>query len=173
MFRFASTLLPVVAPDSNRLAPDAALRPTRIGILGQIAIGVLLAASFISGLLIWRGKHLQLVNGESPGWLHSVVVVHGCLNPILCILFGILLAHHIRVGWQMRANLLSGVVMEAAFFGMILTGLGLYYTGSEEWRQRISLAHRICGLALPVGLAWHWFAGLNWGRRIGQKSQAG
>jgi hypothetical protein len=127
---------------------------------------VLLLASFVSGILVWRGKHLQLENQETPSWLPDMIVVHGSLNPFLCVLFGYLLCQHIRVGWQMRANLVSGFIMEAAFAGLILSGAGLYYVGAEEWREWISIAHRACGVLLPASLAWHWLAGLAWARRV-------
>jgi hypothetical protein len=158
-------MLRVLKPEPTSPCLDPVTRPTRIVLLGQLAIAALLLASFVSGVLIWRGKHLQVEQLQAPAWLHSVIVLHGCLNPLLAILFGYLLCHHIRLGWQMRANLLSGFFMEAAFIALILSGAGLYYAGSEVWRERLSLTHRISGLALPAGLAWHWISGLIWARR--------
>lgn len=140
-------------------------RPGRLPALGIAAIVLLLGAAFFSGLAVWWGQTIQSEQMTAPTWLHPVLVLHGCLFPVQCILFGILLAHHIRMGWQLRANLLSGFVMEAVFFGLIATGAGLYYAGSEEWRERLIWAHRLFGLALPLTLGIHWFMGLRWARQ--------
>ncbi|HPU54692.1 MAG TPA: hypothetical protein PLH97_00210 [Verrucomicrobiota bacterium] len=153
-------------PEQTRTAKaDPASRPTRIAAAGQTVITLLLLAAFVSGALVWWGKRLQLQEGVSPSWLLGALVVHGSLNPALCALFGYLLCHHIRVGWQMRANLLSGFFMEAVFAGQILTGVGLYYAGSEAFRGALSSIHSVLGVLLPVGLAWHWWSGLRWARR--------
>jgi len=148
--------------------PDPATRPTRLSPAGQAAISLLLLLSLVSGVMIWRGKSIQAQELASPDWLHGAVVLHGALNPFLCVLFGYLLCQHIRVGWQMRANLVSGFLMEAAFAGLILTGAGLYYAGSAEWRERLEWAHRIMGILLPLALASHWIAGLLWAKKAVQ-----
>jgi cytochrome bd-type quinol oxidase subunit 2 len=56
--------------------------------------------------------------------------------------------------------------MEFVFAGLILSGVGLYYAGSAEWRNTWTWAHRILGLLLPVGLSVHWAAGRRWGETI-------
>lgn len=148
---------------------DPRTRPSRIPALGVAAIVCLLLAGFLTGVLVWWGQTVQAEEMTAPGWLHPALVVHGCLFPVQCILFGILLAHHIRVGWQLRANLLSGFAMEAVFAGLILTGVGLYYVGAEDWRERLIWTHRVLGLLLPVTLAGHWFMGVRWGNRAGKR----
>ena len=152
---------------SQANVPDSATRPTHLSAAAQAVVTFLLAASLVSGVLVWRGKHVQLTEGFTPDWLPWAVIVHGSLNPFLCTLFGYLLCQHIRVGWQMRANVISGFIIEAVFAGLILTGVGLYYAGSETWRANLALAHRILGVLLPLGLATHWIAGLAWARKQG------
>ena len=147
---------------------NPAERPSRIHVLGQIAVTVLLGGSFLSGLLVWWGQAVQLRELQSPDWLRPALVLHGTLNPFLCGLFGALAVHHIRIGWAMRANLISGLAMEAVFAGLILSGIGLYYIGDADWRGRLVWTHRVLGLSLPVTLAAHWLAGLWWGRKISQ-----
>jgi hypothetical protein len=164
-FVIQTVRIPAVHPDPNSQTPDPSTRPTRIPLIGQILILLLLAASFVSGVLMWWGKQVQADEMVTPVWLHGTVVVHGALNPFLCILFGYLLCHHVRVGWQLRANLISGLFMEVAFMGMILSGIGLYYAASPDWREKLVLTHRILGLLLPLGLAGHWVSGLLWARQ--------
>jgi hypothetical protein len=139
-------------------------RPSLIPVWGRAAIAVLLGTSFISGALIWWGQTIQANEMTTPPWLRACLVLHGALNPFLCVLFGILLCHHIRVGWRMRANLISGFIMELTFATLILTGIGLYYVGSE-WRDAVVWIHRICGLLVPVSLGIHWVSGLSWARK--------
>lgn len=145
---------------------DPGTRPSRLSLLVHVALVVLLAVSFASGLAVWRGQFLQAEELVSPGWLRPALVLHGCLFPLQCVLFGVLLANHVRLGWQLRANLVSGFVMEAVFVGLILTGAGLYYVGAEDWRERIIWTHRLLGLALPVTLGVHWFMGHRWASRV-------
>jgi len=146
-------------------SPDPRTRPSRIPAWGIGAIFLLLGINFVSGIAVWYGQTIQAEQLQTPGWLRPALVLHGCMFPVQCILFGILLAHHIRLGWQLRANLLSGFATEFIFAGLILTGVGLYYMGAEEWRERVVWAHRVLGLSLPLSLAIPSVLGLRWGRR--------
>ena len=144
---------------------DPATRPSRLPPFTHFAVVLLLSLSFISGLLVWQGQRVQERTMESPVWLHASVVLHGSLNPFLCVLFGYLCCKHIRFGWQLRANLLTGFTMEFIFAGLILSGIGLYYAGAAESRNLCVETHRILGLLLAPGLGLHWVAGLRWARK--------
>ena len=146
-------------------APTPADRPTRLPVWGQGLIALLLLTSFVTGIAIWWGKTVQAEEMVTPSWLRGIVVLHGCLNPLQCILFGILLCHHIRVGWQIRANLLAGFLLEGVFAALILTGVAMYYA-PENWHDRVVWLHRAFGVALPVMLGLHWLAAHFWIRRI-------
>ena len=145
---------------------DPATRPSRLPWFIHVAVVLLLSLSFASGLLVWWGQRIQEHTLETPVWLHGAVVSHGILNPFLCVLFGYLCCQHIRFGWQLRANLLSGFTMELIFGGLILSGMGLYYAGADEWRNLCAQTHRILGLLLAPGLGMHWFAGSRWAKKL-------
>ena len=145
---------------------DPATRPSRLPPLAHIAVVLLLSLSFLSGLAVWRAQLLQDRALESPPWLHGLLVLHGCLNPFLCALFGFLCCQHIRMGWHLKANLVTGFSIEFVFAGLILSGAGLYYAGSTEWRNTFLWSHRVLGLLLPLGLAAHWAAGLHWAKKV-------
>jgi len=149
---------------------EAATRPSRLPALTHITVVLLLSLSFISGLGVWRGEILQARSLETPAWLHGSLILHGCLNPLLCVLFGYLCCGHIRMGWQLKANRITGVSMEILFAALILSGAGLYYAGSVEWRNAFVWAHRVLGLLLPLGLGAHWAAGLGWAKKIQNNS---
>jgi len=141
---------------------DPATRPSRLPMFTHVAVVLLLSLSVISGLLVWQGQRVQEQTMATPAWLHPAVVLHGILNPFLCVLFGYLCCQHIRFGWQLRANLLTGFTIEFIFAGLILSGIGLYYAGAAEWRNWCVQTHRILGLLLAPGLGMHWVAGLHW-----------
>ena len=145
---------------------DWATRPARLPLLLQITVPALLTASFLSGILLWGGDWIQQRELRSPAWLHPVRVVHGLLYPFLALLVGALLAQHIRLGWTLKANRASGLVMEIIMLVLIVSPVGLYYFGDETWRAACLWVHRVCGLALPAALAFHWYAARRWVKRL-------
>ena len=145
---------------------DPARRPSRLPVAVRGAVVSLLGLAFVSGLLVWWGQLKQSEALDSPPWLRTCVVLHGALNPFLCALFGYLCCEHIRLGWQLRANLITGLAMELLFGGLILSGIGLYYAG--DWREAMVTIHRVLGLLLPLGLGAHWWAGWRWAKKISQ-----
>ena len=144
---------------------DPAARPSRLAPLTHLAVLLLLSLSFLSGLALWRGQAVQSQTSQTPAWLPALLMLHGCLNPFLCALFGYLCCQHIRLGWQLKANLATGFSLEIVFAGLILSGAGLYYLGSADWRNACLWTHRLLGLLLPLSLGAHWTAGLRWARQ--------
>jgi hypothetical protein len=92
-------------------------------------------------------------------------VTHGCLNPLVAICFGVLLVTHMRAGWELRANRPSGLLLEFTLALLILSGAGLYYLGSPEWRKVCVWLHRALGCLLPIAIGMHVVAGRVWARR--------
>src|SRR5262245_7273015 len=145
---------------------DPTTRPSRLSPFTHSAVVLLLSLSLISGLLVWQGQRIQARTVETPVWLHAALVLHGGLNPFLCVLFGYLCCQHIRLGWQLRANLATGFAIEIIFGGLILSGIGLYYAGGAESRNLWVQAHRVLGLLLAPALGLHWIAGRRWAKKI-------
>lgn len=150
-------------PVSGQILPQD--RPSRLPPAIEITTTVLLSLSFISGMFFWWGS-TQLEELEPPRWLNACRIVHGILNPLVCALFGYLLCHHIRYGWQLKANRLSGFFIEAVLLVLILSGLGLYYFGGEKARAAAVLVHRWVGVFLPLAFVVHWLAGKRWAKKI-------
>lgn len=145
--------------------PPASSRPSRLSLIVHIVVVGSLALSFISGILIWYGQNLAAETLTPPAWLHASRVTHGCLNPLLCAVFGYLCCEHIRYGWALRANWVSGLVMEGIFALLILTALAVYYADEGAFRDGLALAHRWAGAALPGALIVHWVAGKRWAKK--------
>lgn len=145
---------------------DPASRPSRLSWFTHALTLLMLTASLVTGLLVWRGQAIQLAEMTTPSWLRPCLVIHGSLNPFLCGLFGYLACRHIRLGWQLRANMASGLFLEITFLGLILTGTGMYYVGSESVRDLLVNTHRILGLLLPVSLGFHLIMARRWVKKI-------
>jgi hypothetical protein len=142
--------------------PDASSRPSRLSALAHFLVVAALGLSFISGVLVWYGQGIAETAPTPPAWLHRLRVVHGFLNPLLCAVFGYLVCQHIRYGWALRANWLSGLVMEGVFLALIVSALVVYYADEGSFRTASVWTHRLAGAVLPVVLGGHWMAGRRW-----------
>ena len=148
---------------------DAVRRPSRLS-PPILFLGLsLLVLSFVSGAVLWWG---QVANRGFDGIDSTQLVplqpwqlIHGALNPFLSVFFGYLLCQHARLSWQMKANRLSGAAMVVVMGGLILTGTGLYYAGSQSWREWLVWSHRALGLSLPLTLAAHWIGAVQWAKK--------
>ena len=145
-------------------------RPSRLPLLAHITVVALLLLSFISGALIWYGEYVNDITdlNSTPFNVQPWRVLHGVLNPFLCVLFGSLLIQHIRIGWRIKANRVSGFLMEAVISLLILTGAGIYYA-PESWQEWIAPTHKIFGLLVPLSLTIHWIAAQIWVKKNCQK----
>ena len=141
-------------------------RPSRLPSYIHATNVVLVALGFLTGAVL---LYFDIVVEEpvaKPEWLQRILIVHGCLVPFQTALFGYLCAQHIRYGWQLKANQVSGFAMESCFVGLILTGVGLYYLGSEPLRELCQQIHSVFGVALPITLGVHWFQATRWVKSV-------
>jgi hypothetical protein len=136
-------------------------RPSRLSLMIHISVVSMLLAAFVSGVAVWYGETVNAEGAERSFPVHAWRTLHGILNPFLCIIFGYLLCTHIRYGWAMRGNWVSGLLMEVNFALLILTGIGLYYA-PESWRSTAVSTHRLAGVVLPAILTFHWIAAQFW-----------
>ena len=133
-------------------------RPTQLGRLALLILIASLALSFVSGLGLWYVHEQREKLGDLPQWTSFCQSLHGLLNPLLCVAFGVLFSH-IAGGWRMRAIRKSGVAMAVAFAALIITGAALYYS---EYRHFYFTIHLLAGLLLPFLLAAHWYQARRW-----------
>ena len=136
-----------------------------------------LAALFASGVL-WLGFHhfarVESEIGETahplePLWLR----VHGAAAMLFLGVLGSLVRGHVRMGWRVGLNRLSGAALVSANAVLVLSGWALYYVGSESRRPWISVAHWTIGVALPLVLAVHVWRGRSLRRRRGLSAPQG
>jgi hypothetical protein len=77
----------------------------------------------------------------------------------MLMLLGALVSLHVRHGWRMRRNRITGSLMAACNAVLILTAFGLYYFGSDTVRSWTSDIHIGAGLFLPVLFCVHVLIG--------------
>lgn len=88
--------------------------------------------------------------------------IHGAASYIFLVVFGMLLSTHINFNWRVKKNRrLSGIILTAIFFILILSGYGLYYVGNDEFRNFLSYLHWIIGTFSSVVCGIHFFKKLK------------
>lgn len=89
---------------------------------------------------------------DASAWL---LMLHGGAAMLFLLLLGALIALHVRIGWRLGNNRVSGTVMLTLNAVLVVTAFGLYYAGSETLRPWISDIHIAVGLGFPALLALH------------------
>jgi hypothetical protein len=141
-------------------------RPSRLSALIHALVVGGLGLSFVSGVSVWYGQNVADNAVVPPSWLHVSRVVHGSLYPILCGVFGYLCCQHIRYGWALGANRVSGFTMEGVFLVLIFSALPIYYAREGSFRSICVTVHRLMGAGVPVVLMVHWIAAQRWVRKV-------
>jgi hypothetical protein len=88
-----------------------------------------------------------------------MLMVHGGAAMATLMLLGALVPLHLRHGWRMRRNRITGTLMAACNAALILTAFGLYYFGPDTLRSWTSGVHIGAGLFVPVLFCIHVFVG--------------
>lgn len=98
--------------------------------------------------------------------------IHGAAMLIFLAMLGTLFSH-VRRGWILRANRLSGCFNIGLNSFLTLTGWLLYYTADDSARQWASLVHWSIGLAaLPLLSAHIWCGRATFDRETDKDKQA-
>lgn len=128
----------------------------------------LLALSFLSGLMVWRGQVAADLAADGDAVLGGFPWrrLHGALNPFVWGLLGYLTHQHFRIGWRNRACVVGGSLMLVVIAGMALTGTYLVYGGNEIDRGSIVATHKLLGMAVPLILLIHWIEAIFWVKRM-------
>lgn len=96
--------------------------------------------------------------------------IHGAVMLVFLAMLGTLLAH-VRRGWILRANRLSGCFNVGINALLALTGWLLYYVANDTAREWTSVIHWSIGLAALPLLYAHIFIGRMWAKRFSDKNQ--
>ena len=85
--------------------------------------------------------------------------VHGATGFATLFALGAMSAYHVRRGWELRRNRVSGSVVIALLTLLIATGYALYYLVDDDTHALVSLLHWGVGLGLAPILILHIVAG--------------
>lgn len=134
-------------------------RPTRLPRWQEYAVYVSLGALIVTGLA-WLGLDQWVrVNSEfgpehHPAE-HGVLIIHGAAAYGFLVVVGALIPVHVKLGWNIGRNKLSGLWLGTSCIIAAVTALGLYYLGGEASRSAASLAHWLVGLILIPAFLIH------------------
>lgn len=80
---------------------------------------------------------------------------HGALAMGMMVIFGGLLATHVRHYWRKREKRATGVILIATWTLLMVSAYTLYYAGGEVLRVVAHWMHIALGLGLPLWLIVH------------------
>ena len=128
--------------------------------LAVYGVGLLCAFSGVLWLLLHHFVQVEGEFGPEPSpFQHPLLVLHGVVAAMLIWLFGLLWLTHVRRAWKRRRNWRSGGFMVLLLAWLAISGLGLYYLGSEQWRQYTGIAHCLAGIIATLWLPFHIWRG--------------
>jgi hypothetical protein len=107
---------------------------------------------------------------DAAAWL---LMLHGGAAMLFLLLLGALVALHVRIGWRLGNNRVSGSIMLTLNAVLVVTAFGLYYAGSETLRRWTSDIHIAIGLGFPVLLALHAVLGRRSVRAARRNAESG
>jgi len=90
--------------------------------------------------------------GELRSWLMRL---HGAAAMATLVALGALLAAHVPTGWTSGLNRTTGLALLGSSAWLAVTGLLLYYAGSESLRTFASQAHFWIGIAVAAAFVLH------------------
>nr|TFG54027.1 MAG: hypothetical protein E4H34_03035 [Hyphomicrobiales bacterium] len=116
--------------------------------------GVLLTPTLLALTLGWDVPWRLAYDGRV-----LVAVAHVVASFITFSLIGAMWAIHMRRGWTLRRNRISGATLLGLFALLGLSGTGIYYFGGELSSAIASLSHTALGYIAVIGFTVHFLRG--------------
>jgi len=138
------------------------LAPRRRSRFYRSSVAILYAtvvASFLTGagwlvLGTWFPREGEF--GPEPNPLQgSLLALHGVLGMAMVLLFGGMLATHVRHFWRKRRSRRTGITLVSSWCLLMISACALYYSGNEAVRAGAHWTHVVVGIGLPLALAVH------------------
>jgi hypothetical protein len=135
---------------------------TRLGAWHKLflygATGLLWLSGLTWILFHYFGIHPGEFGLERSPFENLSLKVHGAAAMGFMLVIGSLIPIHLRRGWVLKRNRLSGAILTLGCGVLILTGWALYYLAIEKVRNAVGLFHWILGLLLPLIILYHILA---------------
>jgi hypothetical protein len=117
----------------------------------------------LSGILYFFYPQINLLSVIVSSRL--VLAIHGIASTFSLISLGIVLSVHIKIGWLVKSNRLSGVIQLLSLIALLVTGCSLYY-GPQSIREITLKMHYVFGFLFTVCFLSHvWRPKLNQGHQ--------
>lgn len=96
---------------------------------------------------------------EHHRFQHVTLILHGVAAYVFLIVAGTMIPVHVRLGWTLKRNRISGLTFAILCLVLAATALALYYSGGDISRHWVSVVHWVMGLAALPALALHGING--------------
>lgn len=135
----------------------------RLSKIHEYIIYLISVIVIISGFLWLYFDFFVRVETEFSLQVHPMqnifLILHGSSSIIFLILLGTVLPMHVYKAWKTKNNRLSGGFFLLLFTILILTGIGLFYSGVEYNRRLLSVLHWVIGILFPIFFVIHIYFG--------------
>jgi hypothetical protein len=137
----------------------------RLGVPARRALYATLAALIGSGVWWLFAHYAGNVFATRSDDLHRLaqeslaLKVHGATAFATLFALGAMSAHHVRVGWDLKRNRVTGSIVITEFTLLIATGYALYYLVNDDTHAPVAVLHWALGLALAPTLLAHIVGG--------------
>ncbi len=140
-------------------------RATRLPRWQEYAVYLTLGALFVTGLL-WLGLDQWARVETDFGPEHHptqrwTLIAHGVAAYLFLVVGGAMIPIHVKLGWHLKRNRGSGLVLGLTAILLAGSGVGLYYIGAEAMRASASLMHWLVGILVIPALIVHAVRGLR------------
>jgi hypothetical protein len=135
----------------------------RLSKIHEYIIYLISVIVIISGFLWLYFDFFVRIETEFSLQVHPIqnifLILHGSSSIIFLIILGSVLPMHVYKAWKSKNNRLSGGFFLLLFTILILTGIGLFYSGVEYNRRLLSVLHWVIGILFPIFFVIHIYFG--------------
>jgi hypothetical protein len=135
----------------------------RLSKIHEYIIYLISVIVIISGFLWLYFDFFVRIETEFSLQVHPIqnifLILHGSSSIIFLIILGSVLPMHVYKAWKTKNNRLSGGFFLLLFTILILTGIGLFYSGVEYNRRLLSVLHWVIGILFPIFFVIHIYFG--------------
>ena len=120
-----------------------------------LGFGLLFASGVVWLLLEWLVRITGEFGPEHHPAQHWSLIIHGIAAYFFIATIGSLIPVHIKLGWILGGQRLSGSALAGTLLLLSLTALGLYYASDDLLRNWTSVTHWSLGLFSLLAIVLH------------------
>lgn len=128
------------------------------GLYGVLVFLFVTGVLLVPTMLVFRFDW-EIAWAFSGGQRLPVAVLHTGLSFLMLGLLGSLFAIHVRVGWRHGGNRLTGFLLVGSLLGLLVSSLGIFYSGDEDAARVSCILHVALGVILCLAFLLHFIKG--------------